>query len=384
MPFNVWVLFIVQALAMSAAPLVVFAGGLVGAKLATPSLSTLPIAAQIIGTALAVYPAANLSQRFGRKFVFMLGMALGVVGGVIAAMAIIMSNFWIFVAATAILGVALAIVQQFRFAAMESVSVDLQPIAVSRLLMAGIIAAFVGPEIVVWGNTVFAEADYAGSFMILAVFYGLAFIIIASLFKNPKSLDEEQSGTARNLSELLSQPKIWVAMLSAAVGFAVMSFVMTATPISMHNVNQFSLEDTKWVVQSHILAMFVPSFFSGWLISRLGITRMMWVGILIYAVCLVIGWWDQSFIHYWVSLVLLGVGWNLLFVAGTALLPQTYEASEKYRAQGFNDILVFSAQGVASLSAGVVLLLLGWEWLLLVAFVMLLPLIYFLVKHGKA
>lgn len=379
MPFNVWLLFLVQALAMSAAPTIVFAGGLIGAKMAGTGLATLPIATQIIGVALSVYPSARLSQRFGRKKVFIAAMLLGIGASLLAAFAIWINSFLLFVVSTFLLGSVLAVVQQFRFAAMESVSTDLQPQAVSRLLLAGIVAAFIGPEVVTIGNQWLAS-EFVGGFILIASFYLLAAILLIALKPIAQPAQSEHGQVPRTLSQLLSQPILLIAIASAAVAFAVMSFVMTATPISMHNLQGFSLEHTKWVIQSHILAMFVPSLFSGWLIKTLGFARMIMLGIVIYLVCLVIGWWDQSLLHYWAALLLLGVGWNLLFVAGTALLPRSYLPGEQYRVQGLNDLLVFSSQGLASLSAGVVLLLLGWHWLLFISLLMILPLLYFLAK----
>jgi MFS family permease len=135
----------------------------------------------------------------------------------------------------------------------------------------------------------------------------------------------------------------------------------------MYELNHYSLEETKWVIQSHIMAMFIPSLFSGWLVKRLGFIPMMWAGLAIYLVCLVIAYWDQTLIHYWAALVLLGLGWNLLFVSGTALLPQMYQANETHRVQGLNDLMVFSAQAIAALGSGVLLILLGWQGLVWVA-----------------
>ncbi len=364
---NVWTLMLAQAFAMCAAPLVVFAGGLIGKQLTSNSnFATLPIAAMVIGTALAVYPAAALASRKGRKQVFLGAMIVGIIAALSAVYSLQVESFFGFVFAAVLIGVVLACLQQFRFAAMESVTTDLMPVAASRLLLAGIIAAYLGPELVIIGQALH-EKIFVGAFYLLAGCFVISFLLILFGYRNIEVKTEGGQGKPRSFSQLLSSPGILLAMGSAAVGFAVMSFIMTATPISMHELNNFSLEETKWVIQSHIMAMFVPSLFSGWLVRRLGFTTMMWAGLGVYGICLVIAYWDQSLIHYWGALVLLGLGWNLLFVAGTALLPQMYQANETHCVQGLNDLMVFSAQAIASLGSGVLLLMLGWQGLMWVA-----------------
>ena len=364
---NVWILMLAQAFAMCAAPLVVFAGGLIGKQLASDNnFATLPIAAMVIGTALAVYPAAVLASKKGRKMVFLGAMVIGGVASLMAVYALQVESFLAFVIAAMFVGIVLACIQQFRFAAMESVAAELMPIAASRLLLAGIIAAYLGPELVTIGQSLH-EQTFTGAFYLLAGCFVIAFLLLLFGYQNIEIQQEEGEFVQRSFSELLSSPGILLAMGSASVGFAVMSFIMTATPISMYELNHYSLEETKWVIQSHIMAMFIPSLFSGWLVRKLGFTSMMWAGLGIYGICLFIAYWDQALIHYWSALILLGLGWNLLFVAGTALLPQMYQANETHRVQGLNDLMVFSAQAIASLGSGVLLLLLGWQGIMWVA-----------------
>ena len=364
---NVWILMLAQAFAMCAAPLVVFAGGLIGKQLASDSsLATLPLAAMVFGTALAVYPAASMASKHGRKLVFLGAMVIGFIASFIAVLSLQIESFSGFVVAAILIGVVLACIQQFRFAAMESVAAELMPVAASRLLLAGIIAAYLGPELVTIGQSLH-EQTFTGAFYLLGMCFVIAFLLILTGYKNIRISQEAGQDTQRSVAEILSNPGILLALGSAAVGFAVMSFIMTATPISMHELNHYSLEETKWVIQSHIMAMFIPSLFSGWLVKKLGFISMMWAGLIIYMLCLIIAYWDQALIHYWSALVLLGLGWNLLFVSGTALLPQMYQANEAHRVQGLNDLMVFSAQAIASLGSGVLLLLLGWQGLVWVA-----------------
>jgi len=352
---------------MCAAPLVVFAGGLIGKQLTSDSgFATLPVAAMVLGTAMAVYPAAAIASKKGRKMVFLTAMVIGLIAAFVAVFSLQIESFSGFVIAAILIGIVLACIQQFRFAAMESVEPDLMPVAASRLLLAGIIAAYLGPELVTLGQSLHEET-FTGAFYLLGGCFIIAFFLILLGYQNIEIKIEPGQGEPRSFSELLSQPGILLAMGSASVGFAVMSFIMTATPISMHEVNHYSLEETKWVIQSHIMAMFIPSLFSGWLVRKLGVIPMMWSGLGIYLICLMVAYWDQALIHYWSALVLLGLGWNLLFVSGTALLPQMYQANETHRVQGLNDLMVFSAQAIASLASGVLLLLLGWQGLIWVA-----------------
>lgn len=380
---NVWILMLAQAFAMCAAPLVVFAGGLIGKNLASDSsFATLPVAAMVLGTAVAVYPAALMAGKIGRKLVFLGAMIIGLSAALIAVFSLQIGSFSGFVIASVLIGVVLACIQQFRFAAMESVSVDLMPVAASRLLLAGIIAAYLGPELVTIGQRLH-EQTFTGAFYLLGGCFVMAFILILFGYHNIEIKVEVGEGKPRSFSELLSNPGILLAMGSASVGFAVMSYIMTATPISMHELNHYSLEETKWVIQSHIMAMFIPSLFSGWLVKKLGFITMMWSGLATYMLCLLIAYWDQALVHYWAALVLLGLGWNLLFVSGTALLPQMHQANETHRVQGLNDLMVFSAQAIASLGSGVLLILLGWQGFVLISLPIMAILVLLLLNWRR-
>ncbi|UZE96744.1 MFS transporter [Alkalimarinus alittae] len=374
LPFNVWLLMVVGSIAMTAAPMVVFTGGFIGAALApSSSLATLPVAILVVGTAVAVIPVAFLMQRIGRKRAFLLGSFISTCGALLSAFSISTQSFWGFCGGIFFLGAGLAFVQQYRFAAMESVEPNKMASAAARVLLGGLIAAYVGPEISLASKDVLAT-PYAGGFVILAVLYlgGSALIL---LYKpNPIPVAEHKN-KGRGLSVIAAQPLFWAAVLSAAVGYAVMSFIMTATPLSMHTQMGHSLEDTKWVIQSHIMAMFLPSFFSGWLVGRFGSSNIMLAGVFTFVLCIIIGFVDQSLMNYWASLVLLGIGWNFLFVGGTALLPQSYREGEQFKAQGFNEFFVFGLQAVASLSSGWVLYTLGWQALLVIC----VPLLFVVV-----
>lgn len=369
MPFNVWVLTLAQAFAMSATPMMMLLGGIIGADIApSPELATLPIASMVVGVALSVLPVSKLMQRFGRKPIFISGALMAATSGMLAAYATSKQDFVLFCLSGMLLGSAGAVVQQYRFAAMESVSEQLAAKAASRVLLGGLVAAIIGPELAVLGGVISDQA-YVGAFSFLTIVSLIAATILCS-YREPQ-IDRSSSrkatkATGRPLAVILTQPKLWVAIAGATLGYAMMSFVMTATPLHMHHIEHHSLADTKWVIQSHIIAMYLPSLISGVLVARIGVSKMMLLGLLAYVVTIITALLGRDLLNYWAALVLLGIGWNFLFVAGTALLPRCYNTDERYKVQAFNDTFIFGAQAMASLSAGWVIHALGWEILLII------------------
>lgn len=375
LPKNVWVLTLGLALMMSASSLVVFVGGLVGTTLApSPNLATLPVAAIIVGTALATIPVALFMKRFGRRRTFLSIITFSILISLLAAYSIHIQSFYLFCASLALIGISVASLNQFRFAAMESVAFDQIPKAASTVLLGGIAAAFVGPEIAVKGRDLF-EQPFTGSFLLLSCLFVLGFVII-SFFQNAKPVSQESAIPGRSLLEIIKQPIFWTAVLCAMMGYAVMSFIMTATPVSMHVMDGHSLEDTKWVIQSHIVAMFLPSLITAWIIKKIGIKTMMLTGIAAFAICIGIAYSGHHVGHYWGSLVLLGIGWNFLFIGGTTLLPQAYQDNERFKVQALNEFMIFGTQATAALSAGFVVHAIGWENMLLTTIpLLLIPLV---------
>ncbi|GAB2991278.1 MFS transporter [Psychrosphaera aestuarii] len=360
---NVWLLMLSQALMGSIGPVVVFVGGFVGLKLApTPVLATLPIACMIVGIAFYMLPAVKLLSTIGRKKGFIIAATWGGVNCLITSYAIYLQHFWLFCFAIFNFGFMIANSQQFRFAAMESVNDEHASEAISVMLIAGLIAAYIGPEIAYIGKDIFST-EFTGSFAIMALLYIPAIFLLSKYVDVHKSI-VKVSGEPRSLNEIIKQPIFLVAIISATVAFSVMSFIMTATPISMHVHHGFDMADTKWVIQSHIIAMYLPSFFTGALVKRFGQKNMIISGVLIFFLCLMIGFLGKEYVHYWASLVLLGIGWNFMFISATSLLPLSYEPEERFKVQGFNDLIMFSCQAIASLSAGWVIKSYGWNSLL--------------------
>lgn len=377
MPLNVWVLVAAQALAMCTAPFIVFIGSIQGRLLASaPEYATLPVGLVVVGTVLAIKPATWLMERVGRKRVMLLGTLAGITAGLLGAYASSQSSFPILCLAAIVGGFGLAVVHQYRFAAMESVAPEMAGSAAARVLLGGLVAAWLGPEIAGLGSGKSEQFPFLYSWAGLAVVQAVAFVVLVVGYRGrAERVSENAPGGGRPLQEILANPLVWTAISGAAIGYAVMSFIMTATPLSMTEMAGHDFDDAKRVIQLHIMAMYLPSLISGWLTRVVGIPLMMAAGLLAYLGCIVLAASGISFHHYLWALLLLGVGWNFLFVGGTTLLPRGYQESERFRVQGLNDMMVFGAQATAALSAGAILTAFGWAHLVMVA----VPL---LVLHG--
>ena len=351
---------VAYALMMAGTSLMVLIAGIIGTKFApSPGLATLPVALTILGLALSTLPTGRLQNRFGRKKVFISYGFIAVLAALLAALSLVYQNFSGFCMAAMLMGWSAAAGHQYRFAAMESVSAEQAPKATSVLLFGGILAAAVGPEIAVRGQYLL-QAEFAGSYLLLAVVYSLGIVLI-SFYEEAAISGGPQAMKGRPLMQIMRSPVVVLAVAASAVGYGVMSFVMTAGPVSMHEHAGHDMQATKWVLQSHIAAMYLPSLIYPWLYSKMGYKGMMWAGVAALLLCLFIGSINTEFIHYWLTMVILGVGWNFLFLSGTNLLRFGYRDEERFKVQSFNDFLVFSVQGIASLSSGWFLYQWGWQ-----------------------
>jgi MFS family permease len=374
-PAQVWRLMIAYALMMAGTSLMVLIAGIIGTKFApTPGLATLPVALTIVGLAMSTLPTGKLLNRFGRRKVFVSYGLLAVTAALLAAYSLTDLNFPLFCFAAMLIGWSAAAGHQYRFAAMESVPLELATKATSVLLFGGILAAVVGPEIAVRGQHLLS-VEFAGSYLLLAVVYAIGIIVVSFYTENqpPFSALVMQG---RPLLEIIRSPVVVLAVSASVIGYAVMSFVMTASPINMHEHNGHSMQSVKWVLQSHIIAMYLPSLVYPWLYSKLGFKGMMWSGVGALFVCLLIALINTQFIHYWLTMVLLGIGWNFLFLSGTNLLRFGYRPEERFKVQSFNDFVVFSIQGIASLSSGWFLYKWGWNGVIYAAMPMVLVFAY--------
>lgn len=357
---NVIVLALAQMLASSGMTVVVILGGIVTAQMAPPSLATVPLSLGIVAVALTTVPAALLMRRVGRRAGFIIGAGIGMLGGLVAARAISAASFGLFCVGTGLLGASIAFTQQYRFAAAESVPVERCSRAISYVLIGSLGAAILNPQLALAARNWLFETEYAGSFIAVSLMYLAAMLVLVRLRPvQPTLAHDLAADVGRPAAPFGSQFR--TAVFAGAVAYAVMSFIMTAAPISMHNVHQHDVQATTWVIQSHVLAMYLPSLFTGHLIARFGErTIMMWGGALL-ASCAAVSVHGHELMHYWVGLVVLGLGWNLLFVAGTTLLARSIEGPVKHRAQAINEFTVFGSQACASLLAGLAVQTIGWQ-----------------------
>ncbi len=348
---------------MSGAPILILIGGIIGTELAPyPSWATLPIASMVTGLALCTIPASLLMKRIGRRYGFIVGVAVAALASLGAAYAIMHHNFLLFCLAATLIGGNIAFVQQYRFAAAESVESPHTAKAISFVLLGGIAGGYLGPEIAKRTIDWLEYGKYTGPFIGLTGLYLLTAILLFFL-RDVKYKESEATGEERPLPVIIKQPLYYTALLAGVISYGIMSLLMTATPINMHILCGFSLEDTAWVIQSHVIAMYFPSLFTGYLVNRFGLFKIMASGVLILLVCLGVGLIAAKLLHYWLALVLLGVGWNFLFVGGTILLTQSYRPVERFKSQALNDFVIFGIQAISSLSAGTLIYFGGWEML---------------------
>ena len=362
---NIAILLVAQVIAVTATISLVMLGGIVGREMApAPALATLPLSLFVVGTAVGTVPAAWLMSRIGRARGFACGAAMGLAGTVCAAAAIAVASFLLFCAGAVFVGFATAFSQQYRFAAAESVAPTYAAQAVSVILLGSIAGAILGPEFAVRGQSWIEGVPFGGTFLAIALCYLLAGVLLLMLRDVRSQTPMPAAGAAGEVRPLREMAGRWVfvvPVLGAAVGQGVMVFVMTAAPLAMHVHDGHSLATTAAVVQAHVLAMYLPSLVTGVLIGKFGANRMMLVGTVVLCVMVAVGFLGREVLHYGASMVALGVGWNFLFIGGTTLLAGAHRPRERFRAQAMNDFTVFGLSAIGSLSAGVVIQLVGWN-----------------------
>lgn len=380
----VWMLSVTQALCMAGSFLFFLLGGIIGSSLApSPTLATLPVSVLILGLAASVVPAGALIRRFGRRAVFTGSALLAAIGCVAAGAAIYAGHFTGFCAAAFLLGGNNAVVMQYRFASVEYVDPERSSRAISIVMSGALVAAWLGPELAVRTADLIAGAKYAGSFVSASLVYLAAALMLSRL---PDSLprSEIEPAPARRLAEIAAQPAFRVAVLAALVSYAVMSFIMTATPVSMHVMDGHDEVATARVIQLHLLGMYLPSLASGFLIARFGERPMIATGAVLMGACIAIALiGGHAVLHYSWALTVLGAGWNFMFIAATTMLTRTYRPAERIQAQTLNDFLVFAAQATASLMAGLALATIGWRQLNLVTLPLIVAVLVALVATGR-
>lgn len=367
---NVTLLSVCQAFGQTQMVLIFSVSTLIGAMLAPvvdvfgfkASLATVPITLQFVFMTLSTVPAAQLMKRVGRANGFIVFLLLGTTGAGLAMYALFQQDFVLFCAGSALFGTSAGANQQFRFAAVDTASDEFKSKAVSLVLAGGVFAGVAGPTLSTWSVEMLAPVLNAGVFAVIMAMQIIMVVLL--LFTDiPPPSEAERTGPVRPFREIAAQPTFIVAVLSGMVGYGVMNFVMLSTPLfmSFHPTHPFGQPDINNVIMWHVVAMFAPSFFTGWLIKRFGDLNVITMGALISAGSIAVNLSGDSIIHLRVAMALVGLGWNFMFTGGTTLLLQTYRPAEKAKAQGINDFFVFGTVAVCSLAAGVTYQSVGWS-----------------------
>lgn len=361
-----------QAIVGAAAPICIALGAIAGSYLLgdDKSLATAPVAAYSIGIAAGALPAAALMRAVGRRRGFVSGAFVTALGGVISALALYSVNFWLFAIGLLTVGVGGSFVQQYRFAAADASPSLFKPKAISWVLAGGVFAAIIGPQLVIWTKDAFAPAvPFAGAFVGLVALSLIGAFLLNFLRLPPAKATAgiDHADEARPLSVILTQPKFAAGLLCAIGSYSMMSFVMTGAPLAMVDCG-FSTDEATLGISWHVLAMFAPSFFTGRLIEKFGKVPIVLVGLLLLAACSAVALAGIDLAHFWIALILLGIGWNFGFIGSTAIVSETYSDAEKGRVQGIHDFLLFGVVAFASLMSGQVLNELGWNAVVSIVF----------------
>jgi len=373
---NLWIITASQIFSFTPAPVNVFLSGIIGSTLSpVKSLQTVPTSLMIVGIAIFSFFAAKIMGKIGRKAGFLYAAVFSSFSSLLGAFAVWDKNFYLFCLACFFIGCGMSFTHQYRFAAAESVEKSFIPKALSIIMLATIFSALLGPNIANFNKDLIDGHLYVGSYLSLAVLTSVPIIFLS--FYNPKmELISIYKHKSRSYFELILQPRFLQAVASAAFAYAVMSFLMTATPINMYITENYSLDKTGIVIQLHIVSMFLPSLLTGYLLKKFGHSIIIYVGVGFYTLTILLSFLEPTFFNYILALVFLGIGWNFLYLSGTGLLVLSYKEEEKFKAQGFNDVLVFSIQALASLSAGYMLNITSWKMMNLIAIPFLVLIIF--------
>jgi len=357
---NVLILAICQALYMTGTALMLTTGPLAG-KILTPApgWETLPLAAHHAGVMLATIPASQLMRRIGRRAGFMMATWFGVAGAILAGMAMLQGSFWLLCVGVCVIGWFNGFAIFYRFAAADTASEEFRPRAISWVMTGGLFAAFLGPELANFTKDLLSPVEFAGSYFALIGVYLISFVLLSGV-KIPKLTDEQRRSSGRPLLEILRQPRCAVAVIAAFVAYGVMALLMASTPLAMANCG-FHFVDSKWVIQAHIIGMFAPSFFTGDIIRKFGVLNVILIGAVLNIVAVIAHLSGAEFENFIIGLLVIGVGWNFMFIGATTLLTETYRPEERAKVQGFNDFLIFATVAISALSSGQLLNAFDWQ-----------------------
>jgi MFS family permease len=355
---NVGLLAACQAMLFTNNSTLIAINGLAGLALSPyKPLATLPVSCWVLGGAIATMPASLHMKRVGRQAGLTSGTLWGIVGALLCSGAIYAQNFWMLCFGTLVWGVYNAYGQYYRFAAADASTPDFRPMAISLVLAGGLVGGILGPTLSRWSVDLL-DKRFMGAYLVLIAF-AVATMVLLRFIRIPTPSAAEKAATGRPLAEIAAQPKYIVAVLSGAISYGVMNFLMTSTPIAMM-VCGHPFSASALVISSHVVGMFAPSFITGNLIRRFGVLAVMIAGALLNLVTIGIALAGISVAHFWWSLVLLGVGWNFLYIGATTLLTETYRPEERAKAQGTNDQAIFIMMLISSFSSGVTVTTAGW------------------------
>ena len=356
---NVSLLAACQALLFTNNSTVIALNGLAGYALASnKAFATLPVTGWVVGAALSTVPASMLMRRYGRRAGFTVGALTGILGALICSLALWLSSFWLLCCGTIVFGVYNAFGQYYRFAAADASKSDFKARAISLVLAGGLVGGIVGPQFSQRTVDLFTT-QYMGAYLSLIFFLVIVIVLLRWLDIPPPS-EAELAGPVRPMREIAVQPAFFVAVTAATVGYGVMNLLMVSTPLAMGFCGH-PFGDAATVIGWHVIGMFGPSFFTGSLITRFGVLSVMFVGALILYACVAIALSGITVAHFWASMVLLGIGWNFLYIGGTTLLTESYRPSEKAKVQGINDMIIFVTMATTSFSSGLLLDRNGWD-----------------------
>lgn len=356
---NVVVLFAAQTLGAASPPVIVSLGGLVGQQLApSMELATLPVSAYTIGLAIGTIPLVILLSRLGRRLTYMIGAAVGLCSGLLAAYGIAVGSFLTFCLGTGLAGMYAAAVQSYRFAALDGVPAEKRAGALQWVLIGGLCAAILGPQLTIFSRDAVPGLPYAGGFIAQGLLAVLAFPVLSMLRSPPVRPRGAASG--RPLREIARTPRFRIALATSIAAYSMMNFMMTAGPVAMVLCG-FSVSDAALGIQWHILGMFLPSFFTGRLIERFGNEAVMIAGLAIMGIGAVFGLSGIGLWQFWAALTLLGMGWNFAFFGATTMLAQCHTPEEGPKVQGLHDFTMFGVVAIGSVSSGAILATFGWS-----------------------
>jgi predicted MFS family arabinose efflux permease len=360
-------LSVAQALDGANAVVVYATGGIIGNMLApSPALATLPISIFVVGMAACTLPAGAITRQLGRRAAFLTGAGCGVLVGLVAAMAVVEGSFWLFCAATFFGGAYNAVVLSFRFAAADCVRPERRARALSAVMAGGVFAGVIGPQLVTHTMELWSPYLFAATFLAQAAVAALSGLVLLGVrLPRPKAAEIAAAGP---IGPILRQPRFVTAVLCGLVSYLIMNFIMTAAPLAMRLCG-LSQETANLGLQWHVIAMYAPSFFTGRLITRFGAPRIVAIGLLLTAASAAIGLAGVDVAHFWLTLVLLGLGWNFGFVGASALVLECHRPEDATRVQSLNDFIVFGTMALGSFSSGGLLTSYGWNTVLAVSFV---------------